>query len=98
MVDDDSAVVVAARAGSRDAIGRLFDRRFPEHSLPLRLEDAEPGGIEGQPENVIARRMLARAGADNIDVLVFFGSSTPDEETLRAADEELGRLVVPDEG
>jgi hypothetical protein len=74
-----------------------LDRQFPERSLPLRLGDAEPGGIEGQPDDVSARRLLARVGAYNLDVILFFGAMEPDPETLRAADEELGRLVVPEE-
>jgi RNA polymerase sigma-70 factor (ECF subfamily) len=71
------------------------DRRFPERSLPLRLADAEPGGIEGQPDNVTASRLLGRVGTYNIDVIAFFGS-IPSADSLDLADEELGRLVVPE--
>jgi hypothetical protein len=79
-------------AGETEAV----DRRFLERALPLRLFDAEPGGIEGQPDNVTARRLLARVGAYNIDVIVFFGAVNPSASTLHLADEELGRLVVPE--
>ena len=78
-------------AGESEAV----DSQFPERSLPFRLDDAKEGGIEGQPENVTARRMLGRAGAYNVDVIIFFGSPNPSSSTLDHADDELGRLVVP---
>lgn len=54
-------------AGESEAV----DRQFPERSLPLSLADAEPGGIEGQPDNVSARRLLARVSRYIIDLIVF---------------------------
>jgi hypothetical protein len=72
------------------------DRQFPERSLPLRLSSAEPGGIEGQPENVSALRLLGRVGDYNIDVVIFIGSADASPSTLELADEQLGRLVVPE--
>lgn len=72
------------------------DRQFPQRSLPLRLADAESGGLEGLPAAGETLRMLARTGGYNIDVLIIFGSPSPSSALLAAADEELARLVVPE--
>ena len=79
-------------SGESDAV----DRQFPERSLPLQLTDAEPGGIEGQPDDVSAGRLLASVGGYNIDLIIFFGAADPSPSTLKLANEELGRLVVPE--
>ncbi len=72
------------------------DEQFPERKLPLSFDDAEAGaGLEGQPADVIAYRLLAQVNGQNVDLFVFFGNE-PDAETRAAAQDELARLVVPD--
>jgi hypothetical protein len=92
-LNDDDVVLFAVfyPVGESEAV----DSQFPTGRLPLRLADAEPGGIEGQPDDVSAKRLLAQVGGYNIDVLVFFGASSPSVGTRDAADEQLGRLVAP---
>jgi hypothetical protein len=41
------------------------------------------------------RRLLARVGAYDLDVLVFFGAEEPSAGVVAAAAQQLGRLVVP---
>ena len=73
------------------------DEQFPERTLPLSFADAEAGaGLEGQPADVIAYRLLAQVNGQNVDLFVFFGGE-PDAETRAAAQDELARLIVPDE-
>ena len=77
----------------------------PPRELPLSLDDAQPGGLEGQPDDVYADRLLAQVDGWNIDLLVFYGGgdptgvppvpSEPDAETRATAQEQLGRLGVP---
>jgi hypothetical protein len=67
----------------------------PPDPLPLSLADAQPGGLEGQPDGVYAERLLAGVDGWNIDVVAFFGGGPPDATTRAAADAELARLVVP---
>jgi hypothetical protein len=81
------------------------DAMFPRRELPLSVDDAEPGGLEGQPDHVYAERLLAHVNGWNIDLLVFYGGgdptavppvrSQPTAETRAAAQEQLARLVVP---
>jgi hypothetical protein len=77
---------------------------LPHRELPLSLDDAQPGDLEGQPDGIYADRLLAQVGGWNIDLLVFYGGdptgappvpSEPDAETRAAAQEQLGRLGVP---
>jgi len=70
--------------------------RLPQRLLPLRLDDARvSGSFEGMPPVGQTRRLQARVGLYDLDVLIFFGSSSPSPAVLVAAREELGRLVVP---
>jgi uncharacterized protein DUF4232 len=72
-----------------------IDANFPVRELPLSLDDAQTGaGLEGQPANTEAYRLLARVNGYNLDLLMFFGTE-PSEGTLQLAQEELDRLVIP---
>ncbi|MGH9228946.1 MAG: hypothetical protein ACRD07_09520 [Acidimicrobiales bacterium] len=81
---------------------------LPSRELPLSLDDAEPGGLEGQPDDVYADRLGAQVDGWNIDLLVFYGGgdptgvpavpSEPSAETRVAAREQLARLEVPPHG
>jgi len=78
---------------------------LPPRELPLSLDDAQPGGLEGQPDDIYADRLLAQVDGWNIDLLVFYGGgdptgvppvpSEPSAETRAAAQEQLARLEVP---
>ena len=77
---------------------------LPPRSLPLSLDDAQPGGLEGQPDDVYADRLGAQVDGWNIDLLVFYGGgdstgmppvpSEPSAEHRAAAQEQLARLAV----
>jgi hypothetical protein len=77
----------------------------PPRDLPLSLDDAQPGGLEGQPDDVYADRLLAQVDGWNIDLLVFYGGtdtagvppvhSEPSAEARADAQEQLARLEVP---
>jgi hypothetical protein len=49
------------------------DAIFPPRELPLSLDDAQPGGLEGQPDDIYADRLRAQVNGWNIDVVVFYG-------------------------
>ena len=69
---------------------------FPPAELPLNLDAAQPGGLEGQPEGVYAERLTAEVNGWNIDLVAFFGGGVaPSAETRAVAQRELDRLVVP---
>ena len=78
---------------------------LPPRELPLSLDDAQPGGLEGQPDDVYADRLGAQVDGWNIDLLVFYGGgdstgmppvpSEPSAEHRAAAQEQLARLAVP---
>ena len=78
------------------------DAAFPPRELPLSLDDAQPGGIEGAPDDIFAERLLAQVNGWNIDLLIFFGGTDPtgmhadvSPEARAAAQEQLARLAVP---
>jgi hypothetical protein len=86
----------------------IFPARYanvPRHELPLSLDDAQPGGLEGQPDDVYADRLTAQVHGMNIDLLIFYGGaepgappapvSAPSAETRAVAQEQLARLRVP---
>lgn len=91
--------------GALDANGVVFYASFypaasgqelPQRLLPLRLDDARTiSGFEGMPPVGQTRRLQAKVGLYDVDVLVFFGAVHPSAAVLAAAREELGRLVVP---
>jgi hypothetical protein len=78
---------------------------LPPRELPLSLDDAQPGGLEGQPDDVYADRLGAQVDGWNIDLLVFYGGgdstgmppvpSEPSADHRAAAQEQLARLAVP---
>jgi hypothetical protein len=78
---------------------------LPPRELPLSLDDAQPGGLEGQPDDVYADRLGAQVDGWNIDLHVFYGGgdptgvppvpSEPSAEARAAAQEQLARLEVP---
>ena len=78
---------------------------LPPRELPLSLDDAQPGGLEGQPDDVYADRLGAQVDGWNIDLLVFYGGgdstgmppvpSRPSAEHRAAAQEQLARPAVP---
>jgi hypothetical protein len=68
----------------------------PQRLLPLQLRQAaDVGSFEGMPPVGSTKRLLARVGAYDLDVLVFFGAEEPSAGVLAAASQQLGRLVVP---
>ena len=68
----------------------------PERLLPLQLRQAETiGSFEGMASVGSTRRLLARVGAYDLDVLVFFGAEEPSAGVVAEAAQQLGRLVVP---
>lgn len=71
---------------------------FPERELPLQIFDAEvQQSWEGQvAPNVPFYLVQAVVNEQYVEVRAFFGTQDPSPETLRAAQEELNRLVVPD--
>jgi hypothetical protein len=81
------------------------DAIFPPRELPLSLNDGQPGGLEGQPDDIYADRLLAQVDGWNIDLLVFYEGgdpkgvppvpSEPSAETRAGAQEQLERLVIP---
>jgi hypothetical protein len=97
-LDDGDIVLFAMIFPARNA-------NFPRQELPLSLDDAQPGGLEGQPDDVYADRLTARVNSMNVDLLVFYGGddpagepprpSEPSAATRAAAQEQLDRLVVP---
>ena len=82
-----------------------YDSSFPPRTLPLSLDDAQPSGLEGQPDDIYADRLFAEVNGRNIDLLIFYGGGDPTaappyrtepSATARAdAQEQLARLVVP---
>jgi len=90
----DGDVVVFAMVHPSTEVSRA-DGSFPPRDLPLSLDDAEPGGLEGQPDGVYAERLLGEVDGWNVDVVVFYGAADPSAETRAAAQEQLARLVVP---
>jgi hypothetical protein len=77
--------------------GAAVEATFPPRELPLSLDDAQPGGIEGSPDDVYIERLLARVADWNIDLLIFYGGTdpTPSAESRAAAQALLDGLVVP---
>jgi hypothetical protein len=77
----------------------------PPRELPLSLDDAQPGGLEGQPDDVYADRLGAQVDGWNIDLLVFYGGGDstgvppvplePRADHRAMAQGQLARLEVP---
>jgi hypothetical protein len=92
----DGDVVLFAMVSPATDVSRA-NGLFPPAELPLSLDDAQPGGLEGQPDDVYGERLAAEVDGWNIDVVAFFGGGmvAPSAETRAAADRQLARLVVP---
>jgi hypothetical protein len=94
-------VATARRLGPNGILFYVFfypagATRAPERLLPLQLRSAdEVGSFEGMPPVGSTRRLLARVGRYDLDVLVFFGAGTPAPAVVAEAAQQLGRLVVP---
>jgi hypothetical protein len=73
----------------------LVDAQHPPGELPLSIDDAPPGGLEGDPEVGLTLRRLVQVNGWNIDLMIFFGTAEPSAETRAAAQEQLARLDVP---
>jgi hypothetical protein len=71
------------------------DAAFPAGELPLSLDHAQPGGLEGNPGVGLTLRMRVQVNGWNIDLLVFYGAAEPSAETRAVAQEQLARLDVP---
>jgi hypothetical protein len=76
---------------------------FPVRELPLTLEEAEPGGLEGQPDHVTAERLTGRVDDWIIDLVIFYGNhltgqpqpTDPSDATREAAQRQLALLKIP---
>ncbi len=90
-LQDGDVVLFAMSIPAREVSGG----GFPPSELPLSLDAAQPGGLEGQPDDVYAERLLAEVDGWNIDLVAFYGALEPDAGTRAAAQEQLDRLVVP---
>ena len=75
--------------------GEVSGGGFPPSELPLSLDAAQPGGLEGQPDDVYAERLQAEVDGWNIDLVAFYAAPGPDADTRAAAQSQLDRLVVP---
>lgn len=94
----------AATARRLGPNGVLFHATFypagatgaPERLLPLQLRDAEAiGSFEGMPPVGSTRRLVARVGRYDVDVLVVFGAASPAPAVAAVAAQQLARLAVP---
>lgn len=89
--------------GFGDSLHDTEKADLPLHELPLSLDDAQPGGLEGQPDDIYAERLAAQVDGWNMDLLIFYGRTDPttappappDPGASAAAQEQLARLVVP---
>ncbi len=91
----DGDVVLFAMVSPATDVSRA-NGNFPTGELPLSLDDAQPGGLEGQPDGVYAERLAAEVDGWNIDLLAFFGGGVaPSADTRAVAQSELDRLIVP---
>ncbi len=91
----DGDVVLFAMVSPAGDTGAASAAVFPQRALPLSLDDARPGGLEGQPDGVHAERLAAQVDGWNIDVVVFYGADDPTSATRLRAEEQLAQLVVP---
>jgi hypothetical protein len=102
---EDRALLAPPRATARrlGPNGILFHVVFrpgtgaaQERLLPLQLRDAERvKSFAGMPASGDMRRLLARVGRYEVDVLVVFGTKNPADGVIASAAQQLGRLVVP---
>ncbi len=91
-LNEDSIVIVAQLAFPHDS--SVPNALYPTTDLPLTLADADVRPEwEGQPSySVPEYRIGAILNGDFYDVRVYFGTQTPSEDVLAAADAELARL------
>lgn len=71
------------------------DASYPERALPLEVASSRAAGADAT--GLAIRRLRAGVRSYNIDVLVSFGRANPTPAMLRAAQEQLDRLVVASE-
>lgn len=75
---------------------------YEERELPLRLRDGVPllqWGAQVRPDQPLAQYQLrARLVEQNVDVVVYFGTARPSASQMRAAQRQLARLVVQQQG
>jgi Domain of unknown function (DUF4232) len=91
----DRDIVLFAMVFPATEVSRA-DGSFLPRELPLSLDDAQPGGLEGQPEGVYAERLLAEVDGWNVDVVAFYGgASEPSAATRATAQRQLARLQLP---
>jgi hypothetical protein len=102
-LEDGDVVLVAMfyPAGESPAV----DASFRPRDLPLSADDAQPGGLEGQPDHIYAERLGAQVNGWNMDLLIFYGGTDPtgarpghtdpSAETVAAAQEQLARRTGP---
>lgn len=90
-------IVIVARFTVRNAES---DPRnlFPRRTLPLRLRDASPStafSVQVRPERPLGQYLL-RAGVNghNVELQIYFGTSTPAPIHIEAAQRQIDRLVV----
>lgn len=101
---EDGDVVLSAMfypAGESPAV----DVSFQPRDLPLSADDAQPAGLEGQPDHIYAERLGAQVNGWKMDLLIFYGGTDPtgvrpgrtdpSAEAVATAQEQLARLVVP---
>jgi hypothetical protein len=89
-------VLIAASFTARGVASA--DAGFPNRTLPLRLEAAEPvpAGLDPIPvRRALARyRLVAAVGLYNVDARIYFGTSTPSRAQRAVAQSQLDRLFV----
>jgi hypothetical protein len=83
------AIVISATLSPRG--DRARDAAFPVRALPLRLADAAPVTLPGQP--TLEYVLRAAVNGYNIDASVTFASE-PTTSMFEKADEQIARLVV----
>ena len=89
--------------GFGDSLHDAGKADLPLRELPLSLDDTQPGGLEGLPDDIYAERLAAQVDGWNMDLLIFYWGTDPtgappahtDASETAAAQEQLARLVVP---
>lgn len=69
-------------------------RDFPERTPPLTIDSAPSVAYEGQDPDRALAVVNATVNGRYVTVRIVFGTGDPGHRLIRAADEELGRLIV----
>lgn len=73
----------------------LHDAGFSARTLPLRIQDAEPFGIQLRPDRPLGQYELRAAVRErNVLVEIYLGTADPRPSALAGAQRQLARLVV----